>query len=73
MNIEYPRTFPIALLIVSLGLMFLAYNEHEDFVLRRAGFLISLVFILVAIGLWLWERDKHYKYINSFPYPVEAA
>ena len=67
-----PKTFPITLAIVggSIIVAALALSDQQDFSLRYISILMGLVFILVAVFLWVWERVKWYRYADSFPYPV---
>lgn len=70
-----PKTFPIALAIVggSIIVAALTLSEQQDSSLRYIAISMGIVFILVAVVLWAWERVNWYRYADSFPYPVSRV
>ena len=61
-----PRTFPIALvlagaIVISIAIYAYAFGQHVDFFLTIILVVIGLCAFLLAIPIYVWEKNKYYE------------
>ena len=61
-----PRTFPIALalggvIIISIAVYAYSFGQRADFSFTVILMLIDLCAILLAVPVYVWERNKYYQ------------
>ncbi len=66
-----PKTFPIALALAGGAIITAALvAEHLDTITRNCAIFLGIVVILIAVGVYAWERSEWYDYAKSFPVPI---